>query len=153
MQTVDIIEDRRVVTNDFEEKIRWITHIWTHTLFLKWFATALLPLEFTRRTRSGWSVRIHTNRIEISLGPDPLSDVELATIVGVAGRGQGLIHGTVSKATYDSGTVTITAAALLVVNEQRAKEFWDIMAAIRMPGAAPPNVAGWTPQLWAKELP
>jgi len=150
IETVDMIQGKYTVTDDFAEKVKWLTHVWDNLQFLAWFATIPQPLELLPRARAGWGLRQHNDRTEILIGTDPVSDVVLATMIGVAGRGQGLIHTPVKSLSYDSGTVTIATAALLTMNPARAKEFWDIMSAVGIRGATPPNPAGWSPQTWGE---
>jgi hypothetical protein len=155
IRVLDIISGKNLTTSLIEEKEAWLFRIWRTPAFRDWFDFSMrlpstLALTITDRQRRGWSILVHNeNNIEISFGPDEMSDVELATVVGIIGRNVGLIHTPVSRPTYDSGTVTIAAAALLVDDPLRAKEFWDLMAAIGIRGANPP-CSGWMPSSWGK---
>lgn len=153
IRTLDCINKTALQTNGAGTIESWLRQTWESEQFNHWWPGLLPAVEMSYRSRQGWSITqmeansLRSARLEISTGP--MTDVELATVIGCIGRMIGLMLTPVNRKTFDRGTVTIATAALLVHNPARAKEFWDLMAAVGIPGSPPPeNSHDWKPETW-----
>jgi hypothetical protein len=159
MHALDVINGNYRAAQAYDQKVAWMDMVWRNSVISQWlFAPGedhWAHLDIGSRRTGGYYIKpLDRNGrgetlVTLEYGPQPATDLVLAESFASAVRVAGIFGGMTRTMgpVFDSGTVTLTTMALYVHDRSRAREFWDLAAAVRLPGRKPP-FGTWKPKTW-----